>query len=76
MKLTKKLLAAAPLCANCYDYVGDPDCRIVQRKRGWVHVGNNSVRCAGQANDKIFDDRAERLTPGRIQEEQPGRSTK
>ncbi len=67
MKLTKKQLAAAPLCAICHDYVEDPDCRIVRRKRGWVHVGNNSVRCAGQGNDVIFDDRAEPLLIGRCQ---------
>lgn len=64
--LTKKQLVAAPICANCHDYVEDPDRRIVLRKRGWVHVGNNSVRCPGQGNDKIFDDRAEPLAPGVI----------
>ena len=64
MKLTKKQLTAAPLCANCHNYVEAPDCRIVQRRRGWVHVVNNSVRCAGQGGDVIFDDHAEPLLSG------------
>lgn len=58
MKLSKKQLAAAPTCDNCDDYVDEPGCRIVWRKRGWVHVANNSVRCPGQEDDDT-DDRAE-----------------
>jgi hypothetical protein len=67
MRLTKKQLEEAPLCGNCWNYVPDPDCRIVMRQRGWVHIGNNSVRCSGQADDKIFDDRAGPMpSPGKV----------
>lgn len=55
MKLTRKELAAAPLCGNCYDYIDEPDCKIVERKRGWIHVGNNSRRCGGQEDDDTDD---------------------
>jgi hypothetical protein len=58
VKLSRAKLAAAPLCENCYDYVDVPDCKLVERARGWVHVGNNSVRCAGQGDDDT-DDRGE-----------------
>ena len=58
MKLSRVRWAQAPLCENCYDYADDP--KIVQRKRGWVHVCNNSVRCPGQEDDDT-DDRAEPL---------------
>lgn len=57
VRLTRQQLIDAPICATCYDYVDEPDCKIVPRQRGWVHVGNNSVRCPGQADDDT-DDRA------------------
>lgn len=55
MRLSKRAFEAAPCCGSCYDCVDD--CKIVERKRGWVHVSNNSVRCPGQEDDDT-DDRA------------------
>lgn len=59
MRLPRAALEQAPVCGNCYDYVDD--CKIVRRKRGWVHVANNSRRCPGQGDDDT-DDRAYPLT--------------
>jgi hypothetical protein len=60
MKLSKVQIASAPLCIRCTDggYDGEPDYRLVERARGWVHIGNNSVRCPGQGDDDT-DDRGE-----------------
>ena len=55
MQLTRAELEAAPICTNCSDYIDEPNCKIVRRQRGWVHVGNNSVRCAGQAEGNMRD---------------------
>jgi hypothetical protein len=61
VRLTRKQLTNAPLCAECFDYVDNA--KIVKRKRGWVHVTNNSVRCPGQGDDDT-DDRATPLRDG------------
>lgn len=58
MILSRVRWAQAPVCENCYDYADDS--KIVERKRGWVHVCNNSMRCPGQEDDDT-DDRAEPL---------------
>ena len=63
VKLTKAQIDAAPLCSNCFGYVAVPDCKIVLRQRGWVHLGTNSVRCAGQDDDST-DDRADPMIRG------------
>ena len=55
MKLTKAQLVDAVKCLNCCDYVGAPNHLLVLRMRGWVHVGNNSVRCPGQGDDDTND---------------------
>lgn len=60
MRVTLANFIEAPVCANCCDYVDFPDCKLIARKRGWVHFGTGSVRCPGQEDDDT-DDRGEPL---------------
>lgn len=53
MKLTKKLVGQARWCINC-EGMGDAGL-IVQRKRGWVHILSNKMRCPGQEDDQSED---------------------
>lgn len=66
MKLTKPQLAQAHICSICAQGSEDPaEIAIVQRRRGWVHVFNNSTRCPGQGDDDT-DDRATPLLRGGV----------
>ena len=60
MKITLATFIEAPVCANCHDYVDFPDCKLIARRRGWVHFGTGSVRCPGQDDDST-DDRGDPL---------------
>jgi hypothetical protein len=60
MRVTLASFIEAPVCANCHDYVDFPDCKLIVRRRGWVHYGTGGVRCPGQENDGT-DDRGEPL---------------
>jgi len=60
MRVTLACFIAAPVCANCHDYVEFPDCKLIARRHGWVHYGTGSVRCPGQGDDGT-DNRGEPL---------------
>lgn len=60
MRVTLAGFIEAPVCANCYDYVDFPGCKLIARQRGWVHFSSGQRRCPGQEDDDT-DDRGEPL---------------
>lgn len=47
--------ANAPECVNCFGYVEEPECLIVERDGEWLHLGSGESRCAGQEDDDTND---------------------
>jgi hypothetical protein len=60
MRITFTGFIEAPVCATGVDYVDFPGCKLIARKRGWVHFSTGDVRCPGQEDDDT-DDRGEPL---------------
>ena len=60
MTATLASFIEAPVCANCSDYVNFPGCKLISRRRGWLHFSTGELRCPGQEDDDT-DDRGEPL---------------